>query len=103
MANASRTTFSTAPASIGDPEGLPTTPKDKPLLPSVFSWLVGVVRRHPFFSATFLHLALVGVTAGIARVSYDRDVRPAYGGIPYGENGVSFSSVSPAPAGFELT
>ena len=69
-------------------------------------WLVGQVRRHPFWSATVLCLALVGIIAGVVHWSYG-DVPFASGRFVVDQDGVkvadgvSFSLISLAPVGFE--
>ena len=73
------------------PQKLP--PKKSSLL-SVFLWMTGIVRRHPFLSAVILYAGLTGLVARFAKSSYNRDRQQPDAKFEYEGNGVGFSPVS---------
>ena len=86
---------------FSDPEGShpPVTGNKLLFLRSVFSRLVDMADRHLLISAILFYVAVMAVTAGVAKSTYNRDVRPAYDEMPYNQSGVCFSSVSLALVG----
>ena len=120
--NASQATHTTTPPPHGDSEGIvpPTVPPEKELF--TISWfigltlrhtsrfaiyirtvLVGLARRYTLLMTVILYAVIVGVTARASRWSF-QDGQLAGAGIPWGRDGVSFSSmVSPTPAVSELS
>ena len=82
------TTNSAHPLTHDDPEILPPSPLGETLRP-ILSRLANMVRQHPFLSATILHVSFAGMIVGLAKRSYNWDVRPAYDQIPRGRDGVS--------------
>ena len=106
MGDASGTTSPTPPSTHADCEGLAPVPPKKPLLPSVFSWLVDVVRKYPFLSATLLYASLVGGIARATRAHYwlwDGNFEFQVLDEKMGRSGVSFSLVLLALVGLKLT
>jgi hypothetical protein len=94
MSNASGTTSPIPPSTHADSEGLAPAPQNKPLLPSVFSWLASLVRRYPFLSATLLYAFLVGGIAGVAKWSYKLDEPHPDSKLQLDKSGVGFPLMS---------
>lgn len=102
MREASGTRSLTSLSSHYSEGSTPVSPR-KRLLPSVLSWLVSLTLQYPFLSITLVYAFLVGTVAGVAKWSYNREVRNPDGELQPNKSGVGFSLTSPTLARFWLT